>query len=438
MAVRRRSAMGRPWQPRRLQRGPFGGRVRRRALLRGRALHGPGLGARELPNRTPGGQVYRVTPDGCWTYCGHPGSEDATPEDVPTAGYASGKADDAFAFTVYRGRLYCASNHRRGAFLYEGGDRWTTSARITGSSPSPSIVAGCTRSSTAARCTATGVDRSGPTAAVRLDRPRPTERSPAQADSTSARGPRARCTVTMEARRGPRWKGSAMSARSWAWPSTTARSTSAPCRWRTSGEWTTSDSRSWAPSTRPPRRFGASGHGRLSGQALRRHAALRPRMRHGSRDRMATWDRAFPSGWRHVAAVRDGGVLRLYVDGVAVAVSTAFRPARVRREQRPPAHDRLRPQRVLPGAPQRPAPLRPPARGGRRRGPGRALDRSPSGPRGAAAPVPSARRRSADRRSVPGAPTGASHSRSPATGSPPPPEPGSAPRRGSRRGSSPE
>ena len=31
-----------------------------------------------------------------------------------------------------------------------------------------------------------------------------------------------------------------------------------------------------------------------------------------------------PAGWRHVAAVREGSVLRLYVDGVAVAVSTAF------------------------------------------------------------------------------------------------------------------
>jgi Concanavalin A-like lectin/glucanases superfamily len=38
---------------------------------------------------------------------------------------------------------------------------------------------------------------------------------------------------------------------------------------------------------------------------------------------VATWDHAFPTGWRHVAAVRDAGVLRLYVDGVAVAASRA-------------------------------------------------------------------------------------------------------------------
>jgi concanavalin A-like lectin/glucanase superfamily protein len=40
--------------------------------------------------------------------------------------------------------------------------------------------------------------------------------------------------------------------------------------------------------------------------------------------KMATWDRVFPAGWRHVAAVRDDSVLRLYVDGAQVAVSTSF------------------------------------------------------------------------------------------------------------------
>ncbi len=40
--------------------------------------------------------------------------------------------------------------------------------------------------------------------------------------------------------------------------------------------------------------------------------------------RMATWDRALPGGWRHVAAVRDAKHLRLYVDGVQVACSRAL------------------------------------------------------------------------------------------------------------------
>ena len=40
--------------------------------------------------------------------------------------------------------------------------------------------------------------------------------------------------------------------------------------------------------------------------------------------KMATWDSAFPTGWHHVAALRHEGMLRLYVDGAQVAVSTAF------------------------------------------------------------------------------------------------------------------
>lgn len=38
----------------------------------------------------------------------------------------------------------------------------------------------------------------------------------------------------------------------------------------------------------------------------------------------ATWDREFPSGWRHVAAVRNAEQLTLYVNGESVAESTPF------------------------------------------------------------------------------------------------------------------
>lgn len=37
-------------------------------------------------------------------------------------------------------------------------------------------------------------------------------------------------------------------------------------------------------------------------------------------------DRALPSGWRHVAAVKAGGKLKLYTDGRCVAESDAFDP----------------------------------------------------------------------------------------------------------------
>lgn len=40
----------------------------------------------------------------------------------------------------------------------------------------------------------------------------------------------------------------------------------------------------------------------------------------------ATWDREFPAGWHHIAAVRERGRLALYVDGEPVAHSTDFEP----------------------------------------------------------------------------------------------------------------
>jgi hypothetical protein len=40
--------------------------------------------------------------------------------------------------------------------------------------------------------------------------------------------------------------------------------------------------------------------------------------------RNATWDREFPPGWRHVAAIRERDRLRLYVDGEPVAESASF------------------------------------------------------------------------------------------------------------------
>ena len=43
--------------------------------------------------------------------------------------------------------------------------------------------------------------------------------------------------------------------------------------------------------------------------------------------RNATCDHQLAPGWRHLAAVRSGGVLRLYIDGAEVGVSTAFDPA---------------------------------------------------------------------------------------------------------------
>jgi hypothetical protein len=41
----------------------------------------------------------------------------------------------------------------------------------------------------------------------------------------------------------------------------------------------------------------------------------------------ATWDRELAPGWRHVAAVKTAGLLKLYVDGQCVAASSPFEPA---------------------------------------------------------------------------------------------------------------
>jgi len=75
-------------------------------------------------NTAPGGHVYRISTDGAWHDCGIPGSKDAVPEEVPTSGYATGKADEIYSLTVFREKLYATSFHQRGAYVYEGGTEW--------------------------------------------------------------------------------------------------------------------------------------------------------------------------------------------------------------------------------------------------------------------------------------------------------------------------
>lgn len=83
---------------------------------------GSALGAPE--NTAPGGRVYRIESDGNWVDCGQPGGEDATPEAREVDGFETGKADMAGALTVFGEELYAISYYRRGAFKYEGGGRW--------------------------------------------------------------------------------------------------------------------------------------------------------------------------------------------------------------------------------------------------------------------------------------------------------------------------
>lgn len=77
-----------------------------------------------VKNARPGGPVYRITPDGQWLDCGHPGAEGAAPDDPDTLTGESNQADDTNCLTVFRGNLYATSHHRRGLFRYEGGKNW--------------------------------------------------------------------------------------------------------------------------------------------------------------------------------------------------------------------------------------------------------------------------------------------------------------------------
>jgi len=78
----------------------------------------------EAQNTAPGGHVYRVASDGKWIDCGVPGGKDAVPESTFTTGYETGKADEVYSLTVFRQKLYATSFHQRGAYVYEGGTEW--------------------------------------------------------------------------------------------------------------------------------------------------------------------------------------------------------------------------------------------------------------------------------------------------------------------------
>ena len=189
-------------------------------------------------NTTPGGQVYRVDADGQWTFCGHPGIEDATPEETPTTGHDTGKADNATALTVYQGRLYATSLYREGAFVYDGGTTWTPIGPDVRLMSFTIYRDRSTPSSTAARFFATKAAPNGLTAAVPKPPPRPTRRSLSRASSMSAPGLRAKSIDMTATRPGPVWAGSGTNVKSWPWDFTTAKSISARSQWPTSGGWT--------------------------------------------------------------------------------------------------------------------------------------------------------------------------------------------------------
>ena len=95
-----------------------------------------------------------------------------------------------------------------------------------------------------------------------------------------------------------------------------------------SGGWTAIGSHSWSLWTARPRPCGGFGPWPFI-RAASMLAPCRPDMSIQSKPgKVATWDHTFPEGWRHVAAVKQGGVLTLYVDGIPVATTNSFNPKR--------------------------------------------------------------------------------------------------------------
>ena len=282
----------------------------------------------ETLNTTPGGMVYRVDADGRWIYCGHPGAEDATPEETPTSSYSSGKADDVFALTAYGGNLYCASNHRRGVFVYEGGEKWKyigpdlriislavyhgrLYALINGG-PVYRYEGGgdwvdCGRPETSTQTYSAvtcegrlyvGTWPQGEVYCYAGDR--------AWAPVGSGRVGYEREIMGMALYNGKVYVGALPMGN----------------MWRMDGQRFTFVGNLDASPVQLRRVWSMAVYGG------RLFAGTLPsgRVRAIEAGKMATWDRAFPAGWHHVAAVKHRGMLRLYVNGRETAASAAFNP----------------------------------------------------------------------------------------------------------------
>jgi hypothetical protein len=278
-------------------------------------------------NSIPGGKVYRVEPDGAWIDCGQPGVEGATPEDRPASGYATGKADDVIALTVYQGNLYCVSNHRCGVFKYEGGSRWTAVGlsdqrimtfavyrgrlyalinggpvyRYAGGDRWESCGApeGSTQTYSAVICEGQLYVGTWPHGEV-------FRYAGGESWDRLGRVGYEREIMGMAMYNGKAYLGALPMASVWRLDGRqftfmgTLDHSSAPLR------------RVWSMAVYQGRLYGGT---LPSGHVLSLGAG-----------KMVSWDRTFPGGWHHVAAVKASGRLTLYVDGRLVALSAPAHP----------------------------------------------------------------------------------------------------------------
>lgn len=278
----------------------------------------------ETLNMTPGGKIYRVDQDGKWTFCGHPGSEDAVLEETESSPYNSGKADDVISLAVYHGNLYCVSNHRRGVFQYEGEENWKH----------------------------VGVDGRVMTLAVyhghlyALINGGPVYRYEGGSDWTFCGNPEgSRQTYSAAIHQGRLYVGT--------WPNGEMFMYEGKENWTKLGRVFYSREIMGMANyngkvflgTLPMAnvcRMDSNGFcfvGNLDASpvVLRRvwsMAVYEGRLFAGTlpsghvlslgAGSVATWDRCFPGGWHHIAAVREGEQLKLYVDGALEKISAAF------------------------------------------------------------------------------------------------------------------
>ena len=278
-------------------------------------------------NNTRGGAVYRVQPDGTWDFCGHPGEAESLPDDEDAGPYNMGKADDIGAMAVYRGQLYCISNHLRGLFRYEGGETWTNIGpgerlmslpiyrgdlyvlvnggpvyRYRGGSDWE--FCGCPAGSTQTYAAAIHDGRmyvgTWPEGSVHVYEGGESWRSLGRAGYEME-------IMAMALYNGKIYLGGLPTANVYRMDGErftlvgNVDQTAAYLR------------RAWSMAVYD----GSLYVGTLPGGHVRSITA----------GRMATWDRPFPGGWHHVAAVRQNRRLKLFVDGRCVALSGAIHPS---------------------------------------------------------------------------------------------------------------
>jgi hypothetical protein len=281
----------------------------------------------ETLNTTPGGKVFCVDPGGTWGDCGHPGLAGATLESTPTKGYASGKADDVFDLTVYRGELYCVSNHRRNVFKYEGVQNWKNIgldhrvlslkvyrdklyALINGGpvycyeGGSQWTLCGCPKGSTQ---TYGGIIYAGQLYVGTWPRGEVFRWDGGQEWVPVGRLGQEQEIMAMVLYNGKAYAGTLPLAEVY--------------RYEESGQWTLLRRLDLTPDVRYRRVWSmATYQGQLFAGTLPTGRVWS--LRAGA---MVTWDRRLPGGWRHVAAVKDGRQLRLFLDGKEVA-DTSLQP----------------------------------------------------------------------------------------------------------------